>query len=67
MIIYNRNKLINMSSKPLVLEDSLRGTVNVQPSVIFTILDHYIRRNEEQNRVIGIYIWNYNNVIQIHI
>ena len=45
-----------MSSKPLVLEDSLRGTVNVQPSVIFTILDHYIRRNEEQNRVIGIYI-----------
>jgi translation initiation factor 3 subunit F len=43
---------VNMSSS-LFLEDSTRSTVNVHPVVVFSILDHFMRRDEEQERVIG--------------
>ena len=43
----------NMSI-PLILEDAKVTSVHVHPVVTFTILDHFIRRTEDQYRVIGV-------------
>lgn len=40
-------------SLPLQWNGSREGAVTVNPVVLLSMLDHYIRRNENQQRVIG--------------
>src|SRR3954454_22938012 len=41
------------SAAGLVVPQSRSFTVSVNPVVLFSILDHYLRRQENQHRVIG--------------
>lgn len=43
-----------IATQPLVLGDQhLAPSVKIHPVVLFSIIDHYTRRNEGQDRVIG--------------
>jgi translation initiation factor 3 subunit F len=42
-----------MGDTTLFLDTGLSVTVKIHPVVIFTVLDHYLRRNKGQERVIG--------------
>lgn len=43
-----------ITTQPLVFADqNLAPNVKVHPVVLFSIIDHYTRRNEGQDRVIG--------------
>src|SRR6266542_3910868 len=49
---------LNLSFPPttsagFVIPQSRSFTVTVNPVVLFSILDHFVRRNENQSRVIG--------------
>ncbi len=39
---------------PLLLEDAVRSAVLVQPVVVFTIMDHFMRRGEDQESAFGL-------------
>ena len=41
------------NSSLLDLQTGNQVTCKIHPTVIFAILDHYVRRNDAQNRVIG--------------
>ena len=50
----------------LFLQEGKAPTVKVHPGVIFSILDHYRRRNTGSRRVVGTLLGNkVNNIIEV--
>ena len=57
---------LNIAMTSLFLQEGKAPTVKVHPGVIFSILDHYRRRNTGSRRVVGTLLGNkVNNIIEV--